>query len=102
MGGGDGERRTAASAMFAGPGEAAVEPGEVLTALEFRARAGFGYGYYKLKGFEGSWPIATAAAMVARGADGRCSAVAIAMGGVAATPMAIDLTDVLGDRPDDD
>ncbi|HEY2696522.1 MAG TPA: FAD binding domain-containing protein [Pseudonocardiaceae bacterium] len=100
--GADGERRIAASAMFAGPGQTALEPGEVLTALEFPARTGFGHGYYKLKGFEGSWPIATAAAMVAIDSDGRCSAVALAMGGVAATPMSVDLTDVLGDRPDDD
>jgi carbon-monoxide dehydrogenase medium subunit len=39
---------------------------------------------------------------VAIDAHGRCSAVSLAMGGVAATPMSVDLTDVLGDRPDED
>jgi carbon-monoxide dehydrogenase medium subunit len=100
--GADRERRIPVGEMFTGPGRTALEPGELLTALEFPARSGFGYGYYKLKGFEGSWPIATAAAAAAIDAHGRCLAISLVMGAVAATPMSVDLTDVLGDRPDED
>jgi carbon-monoxide dehydrogenase medium subunit len=100
--GADGERRIPAVELFTGPGQTALEPGELLTALEFPTRSGFGYGYYKLKGFEGSWPIATAAAAAAIDAHGHCSAVSLVLGAVAATPMSVDLTDVLGDRPDED
>jgi carbon-monoxide dehydrogenase medium subunit len=95
--GSHGERRVGAIELFAGAGRTALEPGELLAALEFPARSGFGYGYYKLKCFEGSWPIATAGAAVQLDPSGRCSSVSLAMGAVAATPVPVDLTGLVAE-----
>lgn len=97
--GSHGERRIGAIELFAGAGQTALEPGELLVALEFPVRPGFGYGYYKLKCFEGSWPIATAGAAVQLDPSGCCSSVSLAMGAVAATPVPVDLSGLVADRP---
>ena len=89
-----GERRVPAAALFAAAMRSALAPDEILCALELPPPAG-GHGYHKLKLGASSWPIATAAANVVLDADGRVTAVRLALGGVAAVPLAVDLDGVL-------
>lgn len=72
-----------------------LQPNEILTAILLPADAAAS-GYYKLKLSESSWPIATAAA-VTRRPEGRWQ-VRLAMGGVRATPVHLDLSDMAADN----
>jgi carbon-monoxide dehydrogenase medium subunit len=91
-----GERSVPVIELFAGPMRTALGPAEVLTALELPGLTAdrTGHGYAKLRRGAGSWPIATAAATVTL-ADGRPSDVMLALGAVAATPLLVDVSEVL-------
>lgn len=91
----NGERRIAPAELFAGAMLTSLAPGEILVAFEFPSRSRAGHGYHKLKRSASSWPIATAAALVELDGTGRCSAVALVLGGVSATPLFVDLDDLL-------
>jgi carbon-monoxide dehydrogenase medium subunit len=97
-----GERTVAITELFAGPSRTGLGPAEILVRLEVSSSRALGHGYYKLKHGGSSSPIATAAALVALDAAGTCSAVTLTLGGVAGTPLSIDLTGVLvGREPDE-
>jgi CO/xanthine dehydrogenase FAD-binding subunit len=90
-----GARHVAAHEFFLDAFRPALEHGEILTTIRVPALAAR-VGYHKLKLTEGSWPIATAAAIVtaaaAADADARAS---VTLGGVARTPLQIDATELL-------
>jgi carbon-monoxide dehydrogenase medium subunit len=90
-----GERRIPVSELIAGPMRTTLAADEVLVAVELAAH-GAGCGYVKLKRGESSWPIATAAALIEAGPDGRCRTARLALGGVAGTPVEVELSALLG------
>ncbi|MCW2809085.1 MAG: hypothetical protein JWQ93_3040 [Marmoricola sp.] len=91
-----GERRIPADELFTGAMQSALRPGEVLAALEFPvATERTTVGYHKLKRSAGSWPIATAAAQLTWDEGGRVSAATLVLGGVAETPVPVDVDDLL-------
>jgi carbon-monoxide dehydrogenase medium subunit len=85
-----GAREVAAEDFFLDAFRCALDRGEILTAMVIPAVPD-GIGYYKLKLCEGSWPIATAAAVVTNGRP------TVTLGGVSRTPLRIDLD---GDVPE--
>jgi carbon-monoxide dehydrogenase medium subunit len=89
-----GVRHAAAGELFAGAMRSTLAACEVLTGFDLPA-GDAAAGYVKLKRGASSWPIATAAALVALGDDGCCTRATLVLGGVAATPLSVDLDDVL-------
>jgi CO/xanthine dehydrogenase FAD-binding subunit len=96
-----GERRLPAVGLVRGATRTALAHDEVLTGLVIPAApAGQQAGYRKLKRGSSSWPIATAAALVTLDGDGTCAAATLVLGGVAATPLFVDVAgDLVGHRP---
>src|SRR5882757_11124704 len=98
-----GARITPASAFFLDAFTVDLRRGELLTGVSVAARAAR-LGYYKLKLAEGSWPIATAAAVLPPTGVGYRGAV-VTLGAVSARPIQLDLAPVLDDAgrlPSDD
>jgi CO/xanthine dehydrogenase FAD-binding subunit len=77
----------AAGDFFVDAFATACRPDELLTHIVVPRSSG-AYGYSKLKLCEGSWPIATAAAMQ----DATKGATAITLGAVARRPIRLDVT----------
>jgi aerobic carbon-monoxide dehydrogenase medium subunit len=97
-----GERHVDAADLFAGPMQSALGRDELLVRFEIPAHRGADVGYVKLKRGGSSWPIATAAVIATRDATGRCTSVALTLGGVAAVPVDVDLSQTLiGQQPND-
>jgi carbon-monoxide dehydrogenase medium subunit len=91
----DGSREVPAAEFFVDAFTTALGADELLGAFSVPAASG-PHGYHKLKLCEGSWPIATAAALTSP-----AGAVAVTVGGVCATPIRVELdgaTDDAGDR----
>jgi carbon-monoxide dehydrogenase medium subunit len=95
-----GAREVAAEDFFVAAYRTVLGPAELVTGLAVPTGPSRS-GYVKLKLSEGSWPIATAAAVSRPGADGwRCRLV---LGGVRATPLEVgvdDLVDAEGTVPE--
>jgi aerobic carbon-monoxide dehydrogenase medium subunit len=94
----DGERRLSARDLFAGPMRTSLRAGELLTGFDVPSSTGAGVGYRKLKRGGSSWPIATAAAVVRLDRAGICTAATLVLGGVAGTPLVVDIAAVLVGR----
>ncbi len=92
-----GVREVAAADFFVGAFATLREPNELLLELVLPAPAAErpAWGYEKLKLSEGSWPIATAACTLATGGAGELAGAVVVLGGVAATPVVLDVTDAL-------
>jgi carbon-monoxide dehydrogenase medium subunit len=89
-----GARSLEAAAFFEGMMSTALEPDELLVAVEVpKIARGAGVSYQRLHRVEGSFPIVAAAAVVEGGA------ARLALGGVGPGPVAADLEGV---APDDD
>jgi CO/xanthine dehydrogenase FAD-binding subunit len=102
-----GARITPASAFFLDAYTVDLRRGELLIGVSVAARAAR-LGYYKLKLAEGSWPIATAAAVLppidaGSGGVGFGGAV-VTLGAISTRPIRLDLAPVLDDagRPPSD
>jgi CO/xanthine dehydrogenase FAD-binding subunit len=96
----DGSRHTAVADLLAGAMRTTLAPGELIVGFALPAADG-APGYVKLKRGAGSWPIATAAAGLALDHAGRCAAVTLVLGAVAATPVRVDLSaGLIGQAPD--
>ncbi len=93
-----GPGRIHAADLFVGAMKTALSPGELLVGFEIPATE-TSHGYYKLKRSESSWPIATAAALVAIDAEGFVAAARLVLGGVSATPLVVPLDQLLGASP---
>lgn len=94
-----GERSLPVGELLAGAMLSGLAPDEILTGFDVPAADGVGHGYVKLKRGAGSWPIATAAALVALDAEGRCTRATLVLGGVTATPLAVDVSALVGAAP---
>jgi carbon-monoxide dehydrogenase medium subunit len=96
-----GRRSAPVATLFRAAMCSALEPGEVLVGFDVPIAPRWGAGYVKLKRGAGSWPIATAAALVDVDVDGRCTHATLVLGAVSATPLVVELHAVLvGERAD--
>jgi aerobic carbon-monoxide dehydrogenase medium subunit len=98
-----GERRVSAGEFFTGLFATALEPGELLTAIELPARpAGSGASFLELARRHGDYALVGVAATVTLGASGACEAVRIALFSVGEGPVSADRVAVAleGLRPD--
>jgi aerobic carbon-monoxide dehydrogenase medium subunit len=99
----DGTRRTVtASEFFVGPYTTAVEPGELLEAVEIDAPpAGTGWAFLELTRVHGAFALVGVAALVGLDASGCISRARLALCGVGGTPHAPEWLeeDVVGERP---
>jgi CO/xanthine dehydrogenase FAD-binding subunit len=95
-----GPRETSAAAFFLDAYKVDLRRGELLTGVTVGAPAAR-LGYYKLKLAEGSWPIATAAAVLPpadSAYDGtRYRGAVVTLGAISTRPIQLDLTPLLDD-----
>lgn len=83
-----GKREMPLREFLAGPGKTALEPGELIEAISFVPLDGYGLSFLKLGKRNGmSISIASVAAAIALGEDGKIGDVRIAMGSVAPTAV---------------
>jgi carbon-monoxide dehydrogenase medium subunit len=90
-----GPRSIPAAAFFLDAYSVDLRRGELLTGVTVAARAAR-LGYYKLKLAEGSWPIATAAAVLPPAGVGYTGAV-VTLGAISTRPIRLDLAPMLDD-----
>jgi CO/xanthine dehydrogenase FAD-binding subunit len=86
-------REVAAKEFFLGAFDTAIRAGELVTAIRVPLRPAR-MGYYKLKLSEGSWPIATAAAV----ADRDTGAVLVTLGAVAERPITFEVSELVTEQ----
>jgi CO/xanthine dehydrogenase FAD-binding subunit len=85
-----GTREVAAESFFVDAYVTDLRAGEVLTEILVPGQpVAASFGFYKLKLCQSSWPIATAACVVAVDGSGVCSSARIVLGGVAAVPTLV-------------
>jgi carbon-monoxide dehydrogenase medium subunit len=102
--GGDGERVVPAREFFLGPLTTAVDPGELLVAIDVAAPpAGSGWAFLEVARTHGAFALAGVAAVVHVGSDGAIDHAALAMCGVGGAPYSATwLGDMAaGERPDE-
>jgi carbon-monoxide dehydrogenase medium subunit len=88
--GSQGERRVEAKHFFTDLLTTDVRPAEIITHVEVRAIGrGTGSAYLKFEHPASGYAVCGAAAIVTRGANGRCSDAALCFNGVTATPLVI-------------
>ena len=99
----EGERRLPVQALFVSAMTNALLPGEVLLGFDLPSSHHAGHGYVKLKRGASSWPIATAGSTMRLDQAGRCREVTLALGGVSAVPLLVDLSSMMvGEVPDEE
>jgi carbon-monoxide dehydrogenase medium subunit len=97
-----GGRSLAAAAFPTGVFETALEPGELITAVRVPVTpAGTGAAYVKHAHPASGYAVVGAAAVVTLG-DGTCVAARLVVGGVAGTPVAVSVDDLVGTDPTPD
>ncbi|GAA4344273.1 xanthine dehydrogenase family protein subunit M [Pigmentiphaga soli] len=83
-----GERVLTMAAFALGTMTTALEPDEMLTEVRFSPwPAGHGFGFHEFARRHGDWAMASAAALVTLDGAGRIERAALALGGVADTPL---------------
>jgi carbon-monoxide dehydrogenase medium subunit len=97
-----GERSLRADEFFRGTFETALQPGELLTEIRISI-AQRGSAFLEIAPRKGDFAIASAAALVTLGRDGRCAGVSLVLGGVAPVPVRCHAAERLltGKAPDD-
>jgi CO/xanthine dehydrogenase FAD-binding subunit len=94
-----GARITPAAVFFLDAYTVDLRRGELLTGVTVAAQAAR-LGYYKLKLAEGSWPIATAAAVLPpfdAGSGGGYSGAVVTLGAISTRPIQLELAPLLDD-----
>jgi aerobic carbon-monoxide dehydrogenase medium subunit len=82
-----GERTIAAADLFRDYLETALEPGELITAVDLPDLSQWGWGYEKFTRRAEDWAMVGVVAMVRRAADGSCEDVRVALTNVGSTPL---------------
>jgi len=86
------ERWLDATEFFVDVMTTALEPDELLTAVEIpKQAAGSGHAHQSLRRVEGAFPIVLASALIAPG----CATARIGLGGVGPRPVVLDVADLL-------
>jgi carbon-monoxide dehydrogenase medium subunit len=95
-----GERQIAAADLFRDYLETALEPGELITAIDLPDLAGWSWGYEKFTRRAEDWAMVGVAAMVKTGPDGSCEDVRVGLTHMASTPLrATAVEDALRGQP---
>lgn len=85
--GGDGVRTVPAAEFFVAPLTSALEPGELLVALEVEAPPpGTGWAFLEVARTHGAFALVAAAALVRTNGDGLIDVIRVALAGVGGTP----------------
>jgi carbon-monoxide dehydrogenase medium subunit len=82
-----GERTIAAADLFRDYLETALEPGELITAVDLPDLSQWGWGYEKFTRRAEDWAMVGVVAMLRRAADGSCQDVRVALTNVGSTPL---------------
>jgi carbon-monoxide dehydrogenase medium subunit len=92
-----GTSELAARDFYLGPMVTALPRGALLTGVRFPVWAGdrIGTGFHEVAARRSDFALVAAAAQVALDDAGRCTAVALGIGGACATPVRIDVADAL-------
>jgi aerobic carbon-monoxide dehydrogenase medium subunit len=99
----DGERAVPAGDFFLGPLTSAIEPGEVLVAVEIQTSPeGTGWAFREVARTHGAFALAGVAALVHVGGDGSIDLARLALLGVGSVPYVPDWLDemAVGEAPD--
>lgn len=92
----NGEREVKAQDFFLDAFKTSIKPGEIATEIRIpRLEPGLKTGYYKLKFGESSWPIATGSCLLMMDDKNKCRSIRLVLGGICATPLLIDVSDIL-------
>jgi len=95
----------AASEFYVGPMITALPEGGILIAAHFPvwAEGRIGAGFHEISARKSDFAIVAAAAQVALDADGRCTALAVGLGGAGDTPVRLDAVaeTLIGSRLED-
>lgn len=88
--------------FFIGPMLTAVPPTGILTAVRFPVwdDARIGVGFHEISARRSDFAFVSAAAQVAIGADGRCTRLALGIGGVGDRPVKLDVSRLVGTHLD--
>lgn len=96
----DGNREVLAEDFFLDAFTSAIQPGEILTEIIIPGSdPQQKTGYYKLKFGESSWPIATGACLIELDNEEKCKSIRLVLGGICATPLVVDVTNILVGSP---
>ena len=82
-----GERQIAAADLFQDYLETALEPGELITAIDLPDLGGWSWGYEKFTRRAEDWAMVGVAAMVKTAPDGSCEDVRVGLTHMASTPL---------------
>jgi carbon-monoxide dehydrogenase medium subunit len=95
-----GAREIAAADLFQDYLTTALDPLEVITEVRLPALDGYGHGYQKFTRRAEDWAMVGVAAVVKRGADGRCEDVRVGLTNMGSTPLrASAVEDALRGQP---
>jgi CO/xanthine dehydrogenase FAD-binding subunit len=96
----------AAGEFYLGPMITALPEGGILTAARFPvwSRGRIGAGFHEISARKSDFALVAAAAQVALDADGRCTALAVGLGGAGDTPVRLDAVTekLIGSRLEDE
>ncbi|TCT06081.1 FAD binding domain-containing protein [Aquabacter spiritensis] len=84
--------------FFIGPMITAVPPSGILTAVRFPVwdEARIGAAFHEISARRSDFAFVSAAAQVARDAEGRCTRIALGIGGVGDRPVKLDVSGLIG------
>jgi carbon-monoxide dehydrogenase medium subunit len=89
-------REVDAKSFFLGAFTTAARADELLAEIVIPAQTNVtGFGYYKLKHCQSSWPIATGACVIRPNGAGAGASATLALGGVSATPVVVPIEEAL-------
>lgn len=100
-----GERVVRARDFFTASLVTVLEPDEMITSASFPvAGPRSGWGYEMVAKRHGDFAVVSVATVLALGPDGRVASLALALGGIAPTPLVLDdvVAGHVGERPDGD
>lgn len=99
----DGRSTMPADDFFIGPMLTAVMPGDCVAAVRFPVWSAprVGTGFHEVSARKSDFAFVSAAAQVALGEDGRCSDVALGIGGVGDRPVRLDVSALVGSQLDE-
>jgi carbon-monoxide dehydrogenase medium subunit len=98
-----GRRKVEMKKFMAGYMTPAIEPGELVTSVEFPLwPEGHSYGFQEYARRHGDFAIASAAVLMQTDSDGRIARLAIAIGGVEAVPLRLTAAETMltGQKPE--
>jgi CO/xanthine dehydrogenase FAD-binding subunit len=96
----DGDMSMPADEFFIGPMLTSIMPGQCVSAVRFPVWADkrIGIGFHEINARKSDFAFVAAAAQVALDDDGRCTRLALGIGGVGDRPTALDVSQLVGTK----